>query len=56
MQRVQKLQNFAAKVAVGGHKRRDHATPVFQELKWIKIKDKVRFDQYVMVYKVTHNY
>ncbi len=38
MQRVQKLQNFAAKVAAGGYKRRDRATPVLQELNWIKMK------------------
>ncbi len=56
MQRVQKLQNFAAKVAVGGYKRRDRATPVIQELKWIKIKEKVKFVQCMMMYKVTHKY
>ena len=56
MQRVQKLQNFAAKVAAGGCRRRDRASPVFQDLRWIKMKDKVCFDKCVMVYKVTHNY
>ncbi|KAG0725382.1 hypothetical protein GWK47_038708 [Chionoecetes opilio] len=53
---VQKLQNFAAKVAAGGYKRRDRATPVIQELKWIKMKEKVKFDQCMMVYKVTPKY
>ncbi len=33
MQRVQQFQNFAAKVAGGGYKRRDRATPVLQNLK-----------------------
>ncbi len=32
LQRAQKIQNFAAKVALGGAKF-DHATPYFQELK-----------------------
>ncbi len=56
MQRVQKLQNFAAKVAAGGYKRRDRAAPVLQELNWMKMKEKVKFDQCVMVNKVTHRY
>ncbi len=43
-QRVQKLQNIAAKVAAGGCKRRGRATPVVKELKWIKIREKVKFD------------
>ncbi len=51
-----KLQNFAAKVAAGGYKRRDRATPVLQELNWIRMKEKVNFDQCVMVYKVTYRY
>ena len=55
MQRVQKLQNFAAKVAAGGYKRRDRATPVLQNLQWMKMKEKVEYDQCVMVYKVIHN-
>ena len=52
MQQVQKLQNFAAKVAAGDYKRRDSATPVIQQLKWIKMKEKVKFDLCI-VYKVT---
>lgn len=56
MQRVQRLQNFAAKVAAGGYKRRDRATPVLRELQWLKMKDKVQFNQCVMVYKVIHKY
>ncbi len=56
MKRVQKLQNFAAKVAAEGYNRRDCPTPVIQELMWIKMKEQVKFDQCVMIYKVTHNY
>ncbi len=56
MQQVQNLQNFAAKVAVGGHKRHDRVTPVIKELKWLKIKEKVNFDQCLMVHKVIHKH
>ncbi len=36
---AQKLLNFAAKVAKGNAKQYDHATPIIQELGWIKIKE-----------------
>ena len=32
---AQKLQNFAARVAVGGIKKYDHVSPSFKELKWL---------------------
>ncbi len=54
MQQVQKLQNFAAKVGVGGYKRHDRATPVIKELKWVKMKEKVNSGQCLMVHKVIH--
>ncbi len=56
MQQVQKLKNFATKVAVGDYKRHDHATPVIKELKWLKMKEKVNFDQCLMVHKVIHKH
>ncbi len=34
MNQVEKLQNFAAKVALGGGVRRDHATPYLKEYKY----------------------
>ena len=37
--RVQKLMNFAAKVAVGGARKFDHVTPVMKELKWMSIDE-----------------
>ncbi len=36
--KIQKLQNFAARVAVGGLKKYDHVSPAFRELKWMKIR------------------
>ena len=52
---VQKLQNFAAKIAVGGLTKRDHVTPAFQELKWLTMKNKVIFDTAITVFKAMHN-
>ncbi len=37
---VQKLQTFAAEVAVGGARKYDHVSPIIKELRWLKIKEK----------------
>ncbi|XP_050691058.1 uncharacterized protein LOC126982829 [Eriocheir sinensis] len=50
--RVQKLQNFAAKVALGGAPRSEHATPFIKELGWLKIKQKHTFEIRVIIYKL----
>lgn len=52
LHRVQKLQNFAAKICVGGARRSDHATPFITQLQWLKVKDKVVFDVAVNVFKI----
>ncbi len=49
--RVQKLQNFAAKVCAGGA-RSDHATPFITQLEWFKIEKKVIFEVAVNVFKI----
>ena len=38
VERMQKIQNFAAKVALGGAAKSDHVTPFLWALKWMKIK------------------
>ncbi len=43
LHRVQKEQNFAAKVALGSAKF-DHATPYLKELKWLKVKEKYKYE------------
>ncbi len=50
MNRVQKLQNFAAKVALEGGARRDHATPYIKELEWLKLRQKYKYDLGVFNY------
>ncbi len=49
--KAQKLQNFAAKVAVGGGRKYDRASPFLKELKWLRVKEKHMFDICVTMYK-----
>ena len=53
--KVQKLQNFAVKVAVGCCRKYDHVTPVIKELKWLKIKEKHTLDKCTTVFKAVNN-
>ena len=52
LEKAQKLQNFAARVAVVGIGKYDHITPTFQQLQWIKIKDKCVYDVCIFVFNV----
>ena len=57
LDRVQKLQNFAAKVAIGGARKYDHVSPIIKQLKWLKIKEKNIYDTCIMVFKIlNHNF
>ncbi len=51
-----KLHNFAAKVAIGGAKKFDHATPIIQELGWLKIEEKHVLDTCTVVFKIINGY
>ena len=51
LERMQKLQNFAAKIVVGNARKYDHATPLINNLKWLKIKQKLLYDVGIFVYK-----
>lgn len=42
--KVQKLQNFTAKVADGKSKKFNHITPTLKELGWLNAKDKIIYD------------
>ncbi len=56
MKRVQKLQNFAAKICVGGARRRDHVTPFITQMNWLKIERNIFFFAVaVAVYKMQNN-
>ncbi len=46
--KIQKVQNFAAKVAIGGARKYDHVTPITKDLQWLRIKDKYKYkDKYL---------
>ena len=55
LQRVQRLQNFAAKVIDGKAKKYDHVSPILDNLQWLTIRQKINFDLCVMVFKVLHD-
>ena len=54
MERVKKLHNFAAKVAVGGAHKHDHVTPIFEKLKWLRMDKKYFYDICILVFKIIH--
>ena len=49
---MQKLQNFAGKVAVGGARRTDHASPIIERLKWLPMEKKYIYEVSMFIYKV----
>ncbi len=49
---VQKLQNFTAKIGIGGARKYNHVTPLRKELQRLTITDKDIFEKYIMVYEV----
>ena len=52
IEKAQKLQNFAARVAVVGVGKYDHITPTLKRLEWLKIKDKYNYEICVCMYKI----
>jgi len=54
MQKVQKLQNFAARVALGNISKLDHISPHIQKLNWLKVQPKCSYDTCVFIYKLIH--
>ena len=53
---VQKLQNFSARVAVGGVRKYEHVSAAFMELKWLKVKQKHLLDVGITVGKVLRGF
>lgn len=52
LNQVQKLQNFAAKITLGGGAKHDHATPFLKELGWLRIDNKYKYELGLMTYNV----
>ncbi|MEL6606594.1 MAG: hypothetical protein AAFP20_25740, partial [Cyanobacteria bacterium J06614_10] len=55
LNRVQKLLNFAAKVADGNAMKFDHVTPILKDLKWLKIDQQYRFTLCCRIWKIVYN-
>ena len=53
--RVQKILNFAARIAIGGAKKHEHVTPLFEKLKWLKIKPKFIYNVCLLIFKSINN-
>ena len=54
IERVQKLQNFAAKVALGGASKSEHVTPFLKELRWLKINQIHKYEIATTVYNLVN--
>ena len=55
LHRVQKLVNFAARVAVGNVRKYDHISPHLKKLEWPKIKDQYALEICILVFKALNN-
>jgi len=53
MQRFQAVQNSAARLITGA-RRRDHISPVLQQLHWLPVRQRVQFKMAVLVFKALH--
>ena len=56
LQRIQKLQNFAAKIVMGNARKYDHATPIINSLQWLKVKQKLLFEISIFIYKILNGH
>ena len=53
MQRLQAVQNVAARLITGA-RRRDHISPVRRQLHWLPVRQRVQFKLAVLVFKALH--
>jgi len=50
--KLQKIQNFAAKVAVGNGRKFERATPFIKKLHWLKVNEQLKYDVLIFIFKV----
>ena len=55
LQKIQKLQNFAARIALGNVRKRDHISPHLKKLEWLRIENKYIFDICVLMFKILND-
>ncbi len=56
MCKAQRLQNFAAKVAVGGARKYDHVSPFFKGLKWLRVQEIHSFNICTTMFKALRGF
>jgi len=56
MEKAQKVQNFAAKVAVGNGRKYDRATPFINKLGWMKFNDKFMYEFLLFIFKIVNKW
>ena len=54
VRKLQLVQNYACRIAAGLRKY-DHISEALKSLKWLNVKDKLLFNDFVMVYKCMNN-
>ena len=52
--KLQRLQNVAAKIIVGGSKY-EHVTPILRELHWLPVESRIHFKIMVLVYRTVND-
>ena len=55
IKRVQKLQNFAARVALGNVRKYEHISPFLLQMGWLKMKEKFSYNVCVFMFKILRN-
>ena len=53
---VQKLQNFAVRIAIGGVKKYDHISTFYDELQWLTVKQRKVFELGTTIFKVLRGF
>ena len=56
LNKIQKLQNFAARVADGTARKFDHITPFLNKLGWLRVKERYEYEVCCLVFKITRKY
>ena len=56
LNKVQKLQNFAVRVAIGNVQKFEHVSPFYKNLEWLRMKDKYLYDICILTFKMLRNF
>lgn len=56
LKRLQKAQNFAARVVSGNIKKYDHVSPFIKEIGWLKLRNRYKYNVCIVVFKSLRHY